>query len=265
MTTEENTLPQEIQEQEPIEVQEPAPTEAVAEDDAFQKGFNAAQGVDEPEPKPEPEPEPILTPEQARELLETVAALKQRDAKVFGTIGSLKQQLDAIKSQPTPQAVKLTADKLKRLSAEFPEMAQMLSEDLSEALQGGTIDPGQVSELVEQTVSSRLEQTSRSYEAKFLSIMHPDWKQVVASPEFEAWKQTLDEEERDQLLNSWDAQFIAEKISAHKDWKNKTVQNKQTNQRRLESAITPKGSSAPPAPSPDDAFIQGFRQVRGIR
>lgn len=256
---------------EQVEEQAAAPADSKeSADAAFEKGFNATQGIEEPEPEPQPEPapQPAYDPEQVKELMEKVAALTQREAKVFGTMGALKQQIDALKAQPKPSqtALKLTADKFKRLSAEFPEMAQMFADDLNEALPGGapSFDTAQIEQLVDQTVNSRLEQSSRAYEAKLLTVQHPDWKSVVASQEFAKWKETLPEDERKQLDDSWDAEFIGEKLRLHKDWKNKTVQQKQSNQRRLEAAITPRGSpQQPPAPSAEDAFIQGFKQARG--
>jgi hypothetical protein len=269
------TPPQEQEEQPSQPVQQEAAPESTQDDDAaFAQGFHAAQGTDAPEPEakpeepsPEPQPEPAFTPEQVKEAIESVNALKQREAKLFGTIGALKQQIDALKAAPKPSqaAISLTQDKLKRLSAEFPEMAQMLAEDLSEALQGVSAPPAVAYEEIEQRINGRLEETSRAYETKLLTVMHPDWREVSAAPEFRGWVETLPEEDREQLANSWDATFIGSKLSAFKDWKSKTVQKQQTNQRRLETAVAPRGNpQKPPEPNPDEAFIQGFKQARGL-
>lgn len=272
-----NPIPETIEtaeqtpEVETAEPQEASPAESKASDDAaFEQGFNATQGIEEPAPELQPEPEPAYTPEQVKELIDTVSALKSREAKVFGTMGALKQQIDALKSQPAPpqRDIKLAAEKFKRLGAEFPELAKLISEDLTEALQGETVsDNGQATQLFEQLKSKgeELELKSKKIEAQLLTAAHPDWRKVVATPEFTAWKATLSDEDRNQFDESWDSEYLAAKIAEHKDWKSRTVQHKQSNQRRLEAAITPRGSQSVPAPSPDEAFVQGFKQARGNR
>jgi len=258
---------------EQVEQQEAAPADTKASDDAaFEQGFNTAQGAEEPAPEatPEPAPEPAYTPEQVKELIDKVSALQSREAKVFGTMGALKQQIDALKSQPAPpqREIKLMADKFKRLGAEFPELAKLISEDLTEALQGETVaDNGQATQLFEQLRSKgeELELKSKKIEAQLLTVAHPDWRKVVATPEFTAWKATLTEQDRKDFDESWDSEYLSAKIAEHKDWKSKAVQQKQSNQRRLETAIAPRGSQSAPAPSADDAFVQGFRQARGNR
>ena len=123
-------------------VEQAAAPEATADDAAFQEGFDAARSGGELPPEPEP-PKLIagFTEDQVKELLQKAAEvdqLKARESKMFGTLGSLKQAIDAVRNQPqAPQGgpVRISGA-LKRLSAEFPEMAALLSEDLNEALQG---------------------------------------------------------------------------------------------------------------------------------
>lgn len=264
--------------QEVPEVQEPVP-EVVAEevavaaepeitaDEAMQQGFDAVNGIEAPAPEPEPVPEPKLfagyTEEQIKEMAATVEALKQREQKLFGSMGAMKQSIDALRNQPqqTP-VVRFSPDKFKRLSAEYPELANLLSQDLGEMSTSG--DPQQIEQLVEQRIQTSLDKANQAYEAKLLTLQHRDWKQVVAAEDFVGWKESLPAEEKEQLDTSWDATFIGEKISQFKEWKSKTVQTKQTNQKRLEAAIAPKSSSSiRPAPTENDAFMAGFQSVRG--
>lgn len=263
--------------QEVPEAQEPAPeviaeevvaTEPVVNDDeAMQRGFDAVNGIETPEPEPEPVPEPKLfagyTEEQIKEMAATVESLKQREQKLFGSMGAMKQSIDALRNQPKPAAtVAWSADKLKRLSAEYPELANLLSQDLGDMATSG--NPQQIEQLVEQRIQTSLDKASQAYEAKLLTLQHRDWKQIVAAEDFVGWKETLPAEEKAELDASWDAALIGEKISQFKEWRSKTVQTKQTNQKRLEAAITPKSSSsARPAPTENDAFMAGFKSVRG--
>lgn len=244
--------------------------QAQADDDAFQAGFDTARSGGEPQPEPEP-PKLIagFTEDQVKDLLAKAAEvdkLKEREAKVFGTLGSLKQSIDAIRSQPQApqgsQAVKLNGA-LKRLSAEFPEMAAMLSEDLNEALQGSGGAPGGMDS---QALNDRLEHAGKTMELKMLSMAHRNWQRDVMTPEFEQWKGTLPPDELQIVKDSWDAVAVSAALDKFKEWKSAATQAKQSRQSRLEAAITPRGNKQPtPVMSEDDAFLAGFKSVRGIK
>lgn len=254
---------------ESVEVVENVEAAAPEDDAAFEAGFAQANGETvEVEPAPaEPEPPKMFgyTEDQFKELFakaQEVDRLKEREAKIFGTLGSLKQAIEARREQPTATA-KITKESLKRLSAEFPEMAEMLSQDLSEiAIPQGAFDQT----VVERMVEERVEKVERANETKLLTVMHPDWKAVVQTPEFAGWKETLSPEDRDVLDNGWDAFSIGERLTAFKEWKSKAAQTKVSNQRRLEAAVTPRSTArSAPVVTEDDAFLQGFNQARGIK
>ena len=266
------------------QVQEQAQEEQAAapsDDAAFEAGFHAAQGTEPPaqapkQEEPEPEPKPsmaTITEEELNDLRARAAEvdkLKEQQAKVFGSLGSLKQSLDALRNQlrPTATQVQITKDKLARLSQSFPEMAEMIAEDLNGVLSGAgaaSVDTSQFEQNIETKINERLQQAQQQFEAKVLGVMHPDWRQVVPSQEFQQWKETLPEDVREELNNSWDAEFIGSKLTEFKGWKNKLAESQKTKQRRLESAITPKGAAAAPAITDEDAFYAGFKEARGMR
>lgn len=234
-------------------------------DSEFLEGFNSAQGIETPkEPEPEVKTFAGYTEEELRKKLERIDELdklKERDAKVFGTLGSLKQSIDAIKSQPQPQTkMNISKDSLKRLSTEYPELAEALAGDLSDAMVSQSFDSSQV----DKVVDARMEKASKDYESKLLTVMHPDWKSVVRTDEFATWRNTLSAEDQHDLDNSWDAISLGERFTAFKQWKSKSAQTQQSKQQRLEAAITPKGGALPTSKQSDeDAFLAGFKAVRG--
>lgn len=238
--------------------------EAAPDDDAaFLEGFDAAQGV---ATEPVPDPQKLFgkyTEAQVLALLEKVGEvdkLKEREAKVFGTLGSYKQQLDQLRSQPATQ--KFDA-KLERMTAEYPEMAEALREDLT-GLQGGS---GFDAEAVERIVTERLQAASQVNETKLLSVMHPDWRSIPQSDDFTQWKGNLSPEELQVVDESWDAISVGESLSTFKAWRSQTTQAAQAKQARLgrlEAAVTPKGGQKPPpAQTEQDAFLAGWKSVRG--
>lgn len=245
------------------QVQVPA-VDQPTDDADLQAGFNAVQGIEEPT-KPEPEPPKLIagyTEEEVKKYIEKIAELERRESKVFGSLGSLKQSIDSLKTQQTPQQpLALSPDKFKRLSAEFPEIAEMLAEDLKEM---SVAEPQRVN--VEEQFKTSLEKQQQAFEAKLLTIQHRDWQSVVKAEDFINWKQGLSEDERNELENSWDAAFIGQKISDFKDWRSKQSQANQTKQKRLEAAITPKGAApaGKPSLSESEAFAAAFNKARGL-
>jgi hypothetical protein len=190
---------------------------------------------------------------------EAIDALKQRESKVFGTVGALKQQLDELKNRSTPTAPTITRDMLKKLGAEFPELADMLAEDLG-SLQSApaSVDPSAINEIV----STAMADTAKTYEKKLLTVMHPDWTKVVASDEFKVFRDTLPEAEREQLGSSWDALFIGEKLTAFKTWKAESESAKKQNTKRLAGSIPLQGTPGAAVTSDTDAFLAGFKSAR---
>lgn len=219
--------------------------------DAFEAGFAQARGEEPPAPKSETEekaeeqqpeekaPEakaeepPLiagLTETQLRDLLakanrvdtieqETNTRLRQAFGKL-GEINSLVQQLQ----QTRGNAVSVKG--LKRLSEEFPEMAKMLEEDLNEALTGAGAAPAFDQSKIDDLVSTRLteveDKVTKEMEKRWLSRQHKDWKEQVASADFNLWKDNvLPKEEAAVLDESWDADFVAEKLTEFKAWKDR--------------------------------------------
>ena len=239
------------------EVEAPAPEQ----DAAFTSGFDEASGIEEPETPPEPRIAGY-TEEELRAKLEKAAEavenFKKREEKIFGTIGGLKQQFEELRSRaPASPGVSITRDSLKRLGAEFPELADMLAEDLGQVSVANPVVSTGADEF-----KTALDNTSKAYEAKLLTVMHKDWRTVVASPEFSEWKNTLPEDERTELDSSWDALFIGEKVAAFKAAQAAAEDAKRKKAQRLEAAITPRGAVGTTAQSDNDAFVAGFKSAR---
>lgn len=246
----------------------------VTDDAAFEAGFAGEPDIsDNAKEKIEKELEFAgFTEGQIKDLLGKAAEIdkiKELQSKAFGSLGSLKQSIDSLKNQQRPEAtaVTLTKENFPDLTREFPELAEMIVKGLNGALTGGvaTPNPGQFEQIIESQLNSRLQPMQQQFESRVLTAMHPDWKQVAPTPEFAQWKQSLDPEVQQQLDSSWDAEFLGQAITAFKGWKNETAKAQQAKARKLESAITPKGGAKPPTQSENDAFIQGFKEARGVR
>lgn len=262
---------------------------------AFEAGFSTASGEEQPpaaveapvenEVAQEVAEEVVVEEEvagvpvsQVRQYLADVADMKRQLAeseqhrdRLYGSLGSLKQQLQELASKPQGAGgVKLTSATFKRLSGEYPELANLLAEDLSETVfdnggaQAPAFDAAQLEPMLTQRDAALAERLGRQYEARLLSLAHPDWKTTASSTEFKLWKDMQAPEVRQTLENSWDSQVLGEGLQAFKEWRaqqqSKTVSKKQ----RLERAIQPSGVPATSDTATEyDAFVQGFNQARG--
>lgn len=272
-----------------------------SEQAAFEAGYSKASGEEQPPVVEAPvesvaavEPEAEVADEttaeedeiaglpvsKVREYLADVAEMKRQLAeseqhrdRLYGSLGSLKQQLQELASKPLQAnagGVKLTANTFKRLSGEYPELANLLVEDLSDTVfepggvQPPAFDVAQLEPILSQRDAALADSISRKYEARLLALAHPDWKATATSTEFKLWKDMQDPEVRQTLETSWDSQVLGEGLTAFKDWRAqqqaKTVSKKQ----RLERAIQPSGVPATSDTATEyDAFLQGFKQARG--
>lgn len=195
--------------------------------------------------------------------------------KAFGRMGELQGHIQQLRQSSGSGGVKLSADKLKRLSSEFPEMAQMIAEDLSEALQGSgggaAFDPAQMDQFVTERLTASETKIHQEMEKRWLTRQHKDWQTVVNSDDFGLWVQNvLPKEEAAALGNSWDAEFISDKLSEFKSWRDQSAgtanRSKENKQKRLEAAVAPTGNRGEPnaTMSEDDAMEQAFRAARRL-
>ena len=216
---------------------------------------------------PEPEPPKLaqVTEEQFQQLLSKASEIDQikADSKrqidtLAGHLGGMKQLVDRLQTQRQ----QLTPGKLTRLAAEFPELGKLLEEDLGEALGAGQgIDPGEIDKRAQAIVSAELPKLVVQMETKLLRLQHRDWVDVVRSPEFKAWELTLPPAEQAELKSSNDGEFIADKITQFKGTKtSKAPAPGASRQRRLEAAVTPRGTGGHATASTDeDEFNSGFK------
>jgi hypothetical protein len=182
--------------------------------------------------------------------------------KVHGKIGEINRAVQELqKSQGNTAAVKLAGVKLTRLQEEYPELAELLTQDLSES--GATTgEPSQPNVNIGDEVAKVREDLSKEMQANLLTIQHRDWHQVIQSPAFAEWKQTLPEADRTELDNSWNAMYLGEKLTQFKDYNAQKQTGATQRKERLNRAITPKGSVAPLKPLPmteEDGFAAAFR------
>lgn len=211
-----------------------------------------------------------LTEDQVKDLLLKAGKydeLGSQVQKIFGRLGAFNDTLNTLK-QRSSSGVQLTPEKFKRLGQQFPELAEMLSADLSEAIgtgAGSAFDPKQVDDLVTSRLTAKEQEIQRQMESRWLKKQHRDWEGVVSSTDFNLWKDNvLPQEDRQQLENSWDADYIADKLTAFKEWKaaqakpqNQTQENRQ---KRLESAVLPRGKTSTTTPiDEEEAYLSAWK------
>ncbi len=253
-------------EQAPAELAEPAQTEANPEQ-------AEAKSNDEPSHAEAPAANVGLSAEQLTAMLAKLPKIEEVETmttqelrKVYGKFGEVNQalkELQASMQNSNKPSLNLSEAKFKRLSEEYPELAELLSEDLKEigvaSSPQAQIDPN----VIEERVATVKEDLARQMQHNLLLLQHKDYPKIVATDEFKVWAQTLPEEEQQELNNSWDAMYLGEKISSFKDWLNKRNSGTTQRRERLERALIPQGKQAAPTPSAmteEDGFMLAFKR-----
>ena len=289
------------------------PEELAAEEAAFSSGFTETRGETEPEPvvplgdgetvneevvEPVVDPAPAavappkliggLTEEQLTAALARNASLQGTVDKMAGRMGQLMQQIEALRATPpTTQAAQVALDlKLEKLSGSFPELANLLREDLQglQSAQAAAPAPaapvGITQEQIDAMFAERLGTTTakltEQMEVKILSIQHPDWLQVIQTPQFAVYRDNvLPAGVGKQLMESEDSAFISSKLTEFKAWQAAAAAPAPTDpvpppvvtpirKTRLTNAVLPSGSGSAVnvVETEDDAFAAGFKKER---
>lgn len=279
-----------------VESTETTSKEEAAEQAAFRESIAAARNpdavterqdeepggeptkVEEVEAKQKPESEPPvlagLTADQLKAVLANAARLPDLEAgmqrrldQAFGKIGEVIQQIQALpkagdKPATLSAAGKLTAASLKRISEDFPELAEGLAADLSEIIGTGTSPD--VDAKLSEALGSIDDRINQAVAKQLLSFKHPDYATIRDSQEHALWMTTLPEDERLNYLASWDATFIGDKLDDFKAWRTANATSKQQRNERLNAAIQPSGAGGRgPAPmTEDEAYRAALRAAR---
>lgn len=255
--------------------------EVEQEDDSldFESGFEGVPTekpvAEEPVEVEATQPAPKMaqiTEEQYQQLLERAASIDQIKAAqekglttAFGKIGGIERVLNQIQS--ASGAVEVSDDDFDEMRKEFPELAALHVQGLKKVLSkmrpaSNALDPTQIDSLVQQRISPVLDSVSERVERlvgeKLLTKTHKDWKEVTANDEFKAWFFSQPAEYQSVVGNSFDPDVVGEAIDTFKASKQKAIAAS-TRQKRIESAVTPRGTGGhQPARSDDDDFHAGF-------
>lgn len=268
------------------------------EEQAFEAGFNATdiEPVAPLEEKTTPEEPPVeakqeeetqseIIPEKRPLTEDDLAAIESKLKgefgknfdRVFGKIGEVSQKLTELQNM-REQAAKISPKARDRLKVEFPELEEMLfdREEEKETKQEVNQDderkpePAKTEDRPDKEVQLTVEQL---VERRLLKRDHPDWEQVVHTPDFIGWVNKLPAADKEQLRASWDADYVSQKLSEFKAAKNtaaQTTKNQKaaidkSKEDRLAAALTPRRVPADLTLDTDDeeaAMLKSFRPYR---
>lgn len=210
------------------------------------------------------------------ELVDTRNRIHGRFGEVTSKLNELLKQQQTV----TPAGAKFTAEKFKRLSQEYPEIAEAMASDLSETFAiGSTASAADLDTKLNQVVNfmrseyeERLAAHDRDSETRRMDKYRKTWREDLSTPDFALFKSQLPPEERQSFEASWDADEIHGVFKKYDEWKDRSVKkitDAQAQQaaktKRLEQAIQPRGQSTDHSPSDADAFEAGFNARRKLR
>jgi len=189
--------------------------------------------------------------------------LKHTRDQLFGKFGEINRSLLQLQQQEkeSTDRLVLSADKFPRLNDEFPGLAEALAGDLSE-LNAVNMGGGDYAEAFENLRREYDDKILQATAETAITIMRPDWRSVIASPEFTLYKSQMPQEEREKFDSTWDPYYMADTIKQFDAWQG-AAKKASSSKARLAEAVQPRGFANNSTVSDDDAFEAGFRSVRG--
>lgn len=199
---------------------------------------------------------PGYTAEELKAKFEHVDRLQKAVDTTAGTMGSrlAEQQQLITQLQAQRQAVgSLTPDKLKKLSAEYPELADILASDLNDVLgqpgQAATFDPKQIESIATSIAEQKILEADRKRELVYLAKKHSDWKELASfvpdpqtnapiwkNPKFGEWVRKQPAEVGQKISGQWDPDYVMEQLDKFKGASKPVKQE-------LDVAVLPRGGA----------------------
>ena len=242
----------------------------------FESGYS---GNDAPEEKPEQveqpevaeekvaEPaEPEVKPDPIQEVIARFDKLEQRTRQTEGHIGNLNHNLKVVQETmsaataakkvvsdaPTQSQVNEAITNPKEwddLKEDFPEWAKATEKLLDARLPnaGGKVDLEALTKSFEEKLTTKVAEAEFKSAMKSLNIAFPDWQEDVKTDSFKAWRDS--QPENIQALGASDDPADAAKMMRLYDKFTRKPpeipepkKDVSTRQKRIEAAVTPKGS-----------------------
>lgn len=251
-------------------IDDPVPQEPVPE----VKDEEPAAQDDDADKEPE-KVEPTLE-EQLKAAMDRVQKLERALDKTNGTYGNelnnLRRKVAEVESQRREAVKSITPAQLKRISEQYPELAEALANDLTDAF-GATVEVKQQEQQPQapqddprlntiQESTEKLAEQVKQMALTELSRVHSDWQTVAAwkdedipgvgkvirwsNPAFGEWVNKQDDDVRSIVFNGEDVSAIAQVITKFKeDIKPKEVTQQEPTKpninKKLERAVLPTG------------------------
>jgi hypothetical protein len=234
------------------------------DDTGFDEGFDnptptATPGPDDTEQETKAaEPKPPTMDERlaaAEALIEKLRTSQEKGlGTAFGKIGGIERTLSTKAEVDIDQA---DIDAMRADGFESHARALEKIRDLKVVRTGGVLTDDDKAEI---RVSLKREMQIEQVEDE-----HPDWREVAATPEFQAWKATQSAADQDRLNNSWNPGFVIKSLTAFKARKPPAPtppadDAASARRSRIDAAVTPRGTGGNPAAGAEDEFDQGYRQ-----
>jgi hypothetical protein len=241
----------------------------------FASGVNQSLNIEE---TPEETVGITITQKDFDELKAKAARVDEIDAKfqksldsAYGSLGGklemFEQKLQNMQPPSTP--VPITKESFTALATYLDgddALIDALVTDFGNLPMGGAaastqVDYEAVNAAIAETVTERVDQITKDFEIKLLTLQHPDWRKTRASEEFLAWEKTLTPEDSEILNTSWDGLTLIGAFNKFNTFKAKKDEIAQRKQQLLEDNIPIQGGGSRTQQQMTDPFNEGLRKV----
>jgi len=212
-------------------------------------------------PKEEPQRFAGFTEDELKNLLARAAKVDELETglrKAHGKIGELNGKLQEVAKAPAPaQQPKSEQTDLSHVEEDYPDIAAWVRSQLGQKEPVEEVQPQAQQPEPAQGASAELIQLA------LMDHLHKGWREKVQSQDFNLWLAASSDDVRNAYQTAATAEALGGVLTGYDAWQAKKGQRSQAGNQRLEQAMTPQGSAGKPktAPTPEDAFIAGFKSV----
>ena len=235
----------------------------------FESGYSDDKPAEKPEVVAEvpegkvAEPEPEVKPDPMQDFLSRFEQLEKRTRNTEGHIGGLNHNLKlmqetmaaanaakkAVSDAPTQSQVNEAITNPKEwdeLKGDFPEWARATEMLLDSRMPKGGVDEEALTRKLEEKILPVAKAKSDESAMEALYVTFPDWEDEVKTPEFKAWREKQSQEVQ-ALGASSRPRDAAKMLRLFEKSRQQTPvpepkKDVSTRQKRIEAAVTPKGS-----------------------
>jgi len=231
----------------------------------------------------EPEIQENYSRDEISAQFETIGKLQKSIDTLNGTYGNkiavMQETIDTLRNELKSRGTNVLPESvMNKLNEDYPELAEVFQVEEQAGEAEKEAEPAEpaltdADKRIEEFIAQQNEEKQQR-ELRMLADKHSDWQDIAMftkdnnglviwnDPAFGQFVTQLPEEERNTLMNVWDASFVASKISQYKDSLAKKPEK--TTESSIEDAVRPSGTRSDSQLSYEEEMEAAFKREMAL-